>query len=169
MASASLSIGRATTLAKRHGMAVGRLGLEAVTWDGTTANLDALGRANQWRACWPRGLRPTSVVAGNLVHEVAHFLVAAPRRRGLPNFGLGADGLSPARPESSVQRKTAEVEETLATLLGRALKHELAHELFRGVSEHPPAVQGEALRELVRRALLTPEGVPTPRAMGRAS
>jgi len=38
-----------------------------------------------------RDLRPTGLTLESVCHEIAHLLVSAPHRRGLPEFGLGPD------------------------------------------------------------------------------
>src|SRR5258707_15257827 len=57
-----------------------------------------------------RTLRPTGLTLESVCHEIAHALVSAPERRGLPEFGLGPDPyrFSNAARVASEQQATAE-------------------------------------------------------------
>lgn len=64
-----------------------------------------------------------------LIHEVAHWLVAPPERRGLKDFGLGAGPetgrIDEANAVLSVDQETQIEEEALASLLGILWEAEL--------------------------------------------
>jgi hypothetical protein len=78
--------------------------LPELQWDGTT-----LRAAN----------------GSGLIHEFAHFVVAAPRRRSLPGFGLGGEPEGVALTKAYVNPELADREETLASLLGILIERHL--------------------------------------------
>ena len=93
----------ALAFARRHGMAVHPPGTAcAYNWDGT-----ALDGATE---------------AYVILHEVAHFVLASPERRALPDFGLGPG--PDTRDRAGAQRAAAlpvlerEADEAMASLLG---------------------------------------------------
>jgi len=59
--------------------------------------------------------------SANLAHELAHFLIASPRRRRIAGFGLGAPGSSVYDRDYPVMVKEPRKEEEKASLLGIAL------------------------------------------------
>ncbi|MCW5730538.1 MAG: elongation factor P hydroxylase [Alphaproteobacteria bacterium] len=67
--------------------------------------------------------------ASVLIHEVAHWLLAPPERRRLPDFGLGAGPETGRRVEAdrarAVDAATEQEEESLASLLGILWEAEL--------------------------------------------
>lgn len=71
----------------------------------------------------------TVTEASVIVHEVAHWLVCAPERRGLPDFGLGAGPETGRRAEADAARCVGdddrEWEEVLTSLLGILWEAEL--------------------------------------------
>lgn len=68
--------------------------------------------------------------ASVLIHEVAHWLLAPPERRRLPDFGLGAGPETGRRAEAerskAVDAATEQEEESLASLLGILWEAELS-------------------------------------------
>ena len=64
-----------------------------------------------------------------LLHEVAHFQLASPERRGLPDFGLGAGPETGLRDLADAARRldfqAREAEEAMASLLGMLWEAEL--------------------------------------------
>ena len=82
--------------------AINEVPAEAFSWDGTAVR--------------------TRSEASVLIHEVAHWLIAPPDRRRLPDFGLGAGPetgrVAEAEAARCVDDATKEEEELLASLLG---------------------------------------------------
>jgi len=101
---------RALAFARRHGMATHPEGKEcAYNWDG--AALDGATEAYV------------------ILHEVAHYLLAPPERRALPDFGLGPG--PDTRDRAGAERAAAlpamerEADEAAASLLGILWEAEL--------------------------------------------
>jgi hypothetical protein len=61
----------------------------------------------------------------NLAHEIAHWLVADPERRNLPEFGLGSGPETAERtlPHPELTRELRNNEEGYASILGMLLEH----------------------------------------------
>ena len=94
---------QAVDLVRRYGMAtVDEFPAQAFSWDGAAVRIRS--------------------EASVLVHELAHWLVAPPVRRGLPDFGLGAGPetgrVGEADAARCVSQAEKEEEELLASLLG---------------------------------------------------
>jgi hypothetical protein len=66
-----------------------------------------------------------------VIHEIAHWQLAAPHRRGLPDFGLGAGPETGRRAEADAARVVdddeQQLEESLTSLLGILWEAELGH------------------------------------------
>lgn len=95
--------GDAVALTRRFGMApIAEPPQAAFSWDGAHV----------------RSLSEPAV----LIHEVAHYQVASPARRFLPDFGLGAGPETGRTAEAEAARRlddaAREVEEQLASILG---------------------------------------------------
>jgi len=71
--------------------------------------------------------------ADELVHEIAHWLVAPPSRRMKPYFGLGHPA---AKKATRVSHKRAEREEWRASLLGIAILHDCGGDWYQMMHEH---------------------------------
>ena len=61
----------------------------------------------------------------DVLHEIAHWLVAAPERRLLTNFGLGSDPDLTYSSKLVIHEATAQVEEEIASLVGISILHHL--------------------------------------------
>ena len=85
---------------------------------GMPAIREAPAKAFSWDGVAVRTRSEASV----LIHEVAHWLIAPPHRRSLPDFGLGAGPetgrVAEAEAARCVDDATKEEEELLASLLG---------------------------------------------------
>jgi hypothetical protein len=116
-----------------------------------------------------------------LLHEVAHYQLAAPARRGVIEFGLGPgpetgdrDRAERAAMRFGIER---EHEEALASLLGILWETQLGHPALaslldqnwlEGAGRHGTAAHFETvLAELARGGFVTPAGQPT-RALRRS-
>jgi hypothetical protein len=107
----------------------------------------------------------------HLLHDLAHWIVASPARRKIPEFGLGGGPESPWSEAESHRRlstREANMEELMAALLGLLIQHGLglpcglmAEELSLGV---PPNVDAGvyvfAWRWLRERKLVNAAGIP---------
>lgn len=99
-----------------------------------------------------RGIWPTSARAGEQMHEVAHFIVAAKRRRRLVNFGLGF-GSGYSSKGRTLSWRSSSWDEKLALTFERGFWYWVG----RGTPEHqfgPRFDDEEARHELVDRGLL---------------
>jgi hypothetical protein len=107
-----------------------------------------------------------------ILHEAAHFLLAPPARRGLPDFGLGPgpDTTERAAAEAAavLPLPEREADEALASLLGilweaalgqPALASFLDQNWLEGLERSAAAHFTAVLRELRRRGLVAP-GLP---------
>lgn len=148
---------KAVALAKRFGIpTLDEDPAVAFSWDG---------RAIRTRS-------ETSVV----FHEVAHWQIASPERRMLPDFGVGAGPESGRIDEANaavcVDAATREEEENLSSLLGILWEVEydepailaFAEQNWLELYDRPstPAHFARCLRMLKDRGLLTDEGRPSP-------
>lgn len=146
---------KAVDLAKRFGIpTLDEDPAAAFSWDG---------RAIRTRS-------ETSVV----FHEVAHWQIAAPERRLLPDFGVGAGPESGRIDEANaavcVDAATREEEENLSSLLGILWEVEydepailaFAEQNWLELYDRPstPAHFARCLRALHARGLLTDDGRP---------
>jgi hypothetical protein len=119
-------------------------GIMRLVFDRIAASGDAVDDAARWRhdavaLAYAFGMRPiaeapqvayswdgaavrTESEPAVLLHEVAHYQLASPARRGLPDFGLGAGpetGLvAMADAARCLEDKARESEEQMASLLG---------------------------------------------------
>ena len=86
------------------------------------AGLPAINEAPSSAFSWDGAAVRTDSEASVLIHEVAHWLIAPPARRALPDFGLGAGPetgcAALADAACCVDNATKEEEELLASLLG---------------------------------------------------
>lgn len=71
----------------------------------------------------PDKIRPPS----NLVHDIAHYLVASDERRRMPEFGLGEspDTMSYRYLSSYIDLEKANLEEEMASMLGILIEKEI--------------------------------------------
>jgi len=77
----------------------------------------------------------------NLIHDIAHFVVAAPERRTLPEFGLGESPdtfrLGPSMSlAKGMTGKMAQQEEELASALGIYWERELGLDWRQTIKDH---------------------------------
>tara|TARA_Y100001970_G_scaffold248983_2_gene319089 strand:- start:21554 stop:22318 length:765 start_codon:yes stop_codon:yes gene_type:complete len=128
--------------------------LKAFSWDGTAVR--------------------TGSAASVLIHEVAHWLVASPERRALPDFGLGP-GPETGRTELAEAARCVgddkrEEEELLASLLGILLEASLGQPAISAFIEQNwleawdrPAAANQFLitvEKLLTRGLIDASGLP---------
>ncbi len=94
--------GRADAIAllQAFGLKVDELDTNSPTWDGRVLHIARI------------------TTTGNLLHELAHFLVAAKRRQRLPNWGLGMDPDKGPRVPCVLSDEQAQHEEVRCALLG---------------------------------------------------
>jgi len=64
----------------------------------------------------------------NLAHDIAHWLVASPTRRKMPDFGLGTSPDSMGDAKLRVRFYNAQKEEGLASVCGMALEEWAGHD-----------------------------------------
>ena len=150
---------RADAVRLAHAFGIGTLDEEpqkAFSWDG---------RVIRWRT-----------EASVTVHEVAHWQLCAPERRGLPDFGLGAgpeSGLKEVADAAlAVGAEEREHEEVLTSLLGILWEAELGQPAILAFLEQNwlegPERQStvdffvSSLEELSALGLVGPDGRPTP-------
>lgn len=109
-----------------------------------------------------------------LIHEVAHWLIAPPGRRALPDFGLGAGPetgrVAAADAARCVDPAAKEEEELLASLLGILWEAELGHPAIHAFVEQNwlegwerPAAAAQFVRAagaLRARGLIDADGAP---------
>ncbi len=153
---------RADAVALAHSFGVATLDQEpavAFSWDG-------------------RCIRTRSE-ASVIVHEVAHWLLCAPERRPLPDFGLGAGpetGLKEAANAAfCVSEEQRETEEVLTSLLGILWEAELGQPAILACLEQnwlegahrasTVAFFADAVDALHRAGLVGHEGRPVPPAV----
>jgi hypothetical protein len=145
----------ALALVRRFGIpAIDEAPADAFSWDG-------------------RAVRTRSEAAV-LIHEVAHWQIAAPARRALPDFGLGAGPESGRAAEADaaccVGLAVKEEEELLASLLGILWEASLGHPAIHSFIEQnwleawerPAAAEQfvRAVDALSARGLIDANGVP---------
>lgn len=123
---------------------------------------------------WDGGAVRTRSEATVLIHEVAHWQIAPPERRSLPDFGLGAGPETGRAAEAEaaccVDLAVKEEEELLASLLGILWEVELGHPAIYSFIEQnwleawdrPAAAEQfvRAVEMLLERGLIDREGVP---------
>jgi len=148
----------ALTLARRFGMGAAE-GL-AVSWDGRRLRADT--------------------EAYVLLHEVAHFQLAPPERRGLVDFGLGpgpdTEDLAAAEACSRLEGADRDREEAAASLLGILWEAELGQPALASFLDQNWLEGGDraaahffaVLTALRDGALVTPDGRPLERLAGGA-
>jgi hypothetical protein len=93
--------------------------------------MEPLDEAPQDHLSWDGARVRTRSESAVLIHEAAHYQVASPARRRLPDFGLGA-GPESGRVEIAeacrcVPERDREAEEQMASLLGILWEIELGH------------------------------------------
>jgi len=155
---ADLNAGRAKAIALAASLNIPTLDEDPVTafsWDG---------RAIRTRS-------ETSVV----FHEIAHWQIAPPGRRSLPDFGVGAGPETGRAREADaavcVDAATKEEEENLSSLLGILWEVEYGEPAILAFAEQnwlelydrpsTPAHFARCLRTLKDRGLVTAEGRPS--------
>lgn len=100
----------------------------APTWDGTTLHI---GRLEQ---------------EGHVLHEVAHWIVAPPPRRTMPNYGLGKD---PDGGEATVPYPLASIQETARLVADAGLSTEgIEAYIDAGIAAGPKSPEFLFLHEL---------------------
>ena len=107
-----------TQIARRFGIQYSRRSANVTyEWDGRTLALRVGGSQHG-----PIERRSSS----HVVHDIAHWLIAPPERRSIPDFGLGpvGDGASALSLPAVVTRSVALEEESMASILGIALELE---------------------------------------------
>lgn len=125
---------------------------------------------------WDGGAIRTRTEASVLIHELAHWQIAPPARRHLPDFGLGAGPETGRVAEADAARcatdAVKEHEELLASLLGilweaalgQPAIHAFIEQNWLEAWERPAA--GDQFRrtvdDLVSRGLIGADGVPCP-------
>ncbi len=72
----------------------------------------------------------------NLCHDLAHWLIASPDRRVLPDFGLGPGPDSCATAERNVNVSTAQLEESAASILGILIERHLGGDVTSTLKRH---------------------------------
>lgn len=89
-------------------------------WNGRTMWDAVLEAGGDFRLDWP----PKD--CSEVCHEIAHYLVASPRRRRLPNYGLGEPpGDDTPEAPVTVSPRTGVQEEMMASCLGILLERSL--------------------------------------------
>ena len=125
---------------------------------------------------WDGGAVRIRSEASVLIHEVAHWLLAPPERRTLPDFGLGAGPetgrVAEAEAARCVSQAEKEEEELLSSLLGILWEAELGQPaIFSFVEqnwleawERPAAGEqfARTVHALLTRGLIAPDGRPVP-------
>ena len=154
----------ARALVDRAGMAaIDAVPATAFSWDG-------------------RAVRTRSE-ASVLIHEVAHWLIAPPDRRALPDFGLGAGPetgrIAEANAARCVDDAVREKEELLASLLGILFEAALGQPAIHAFIEQnwleawdrPAAADqfGMAAQALADRGLIDGDGLPVLLQDGKAA
>lgn len=84
--------------------------VEGYMFDGTTIYYSNFGG------------RTEEAANSNLAHEIAHFLVASPERRNLPDYGLGSGPESEITSIAILKGVAKNQEEELASMLGMLLE-----------------------------------------------
>lgn len=121
--------------------------------------------------------------ASVLIHEVAHWLIAPPDRRALPDFGLGAGPetgrIAEANAARCVDDAVREKEELLASLLGILFEAALGQPAIHAFIEQnwleawdrPAAADqfGMAAQALADRGLIDGDGLPVLLQDGKAA
>lgn len=123
---------------------------------------------------WDGQAVATKTETAVLLHEIAHWQIAPPARRALPDFGLGAGPESGLKQEADaaccVDDQTKELEENLASLLGILWEAALGGPAIiafceqnwlelhdrPGTADHFVAI----FQELLSRGLITQDGQP---------
>ena len=125
---------------------------------------------------WDGGAIRIRSEASVLIHEVAHWLLAPPERRALPDFGLGAGPetgrVAQAEAARCVAQAEREEEELLSSLLGILWEAELGQPaIFSFVEqnwleawERPAAGEqfARTVHALLTRGLVAADGRPVP-------
>jgi hypothetical protein len=147
------------------------------------AGMDTLDEEPAAAYSWDGRAVRTRSEAWVLLHEVAHYLVCPPERRGLPDFGLGAGPETGRRAEADaaacVPPAEREREEQLASLLGILWEAELGQPAILAFLEQNwmegwrrptcAAFFADAAEELVARGLARPDGRPSGPAARRVA
>jgi len=98
-----------------------------------------LAEAPQQAFSWDGARVRTESEPAVLVHEVAHYQIAAPARRFLPDFGLGAGPetgqIAIADAARAADAQTRETEEAMASLLGILWEVELGQPAIHAFQE----------------------------------
>ena len=98
-------------LASSLGLSIKRVNLiDGYMFDGTTIFYSDFGRGTEEAA------------NANLAHEIAHFLVASPDRRKVPEYGLGSGPESEITSIAILNGVAKNQEEELASMLGMLIE-----------------------------------------------
>jgi len=141
-----------------------------------TFGLETLEEEPQAAFSWDGRFIRTQTEASVIVHEVAHWQLCAPERRGLFDFGLGAGPETGRRAEADAVRCVSDAEreweEVLTSLLGVLWEAELGHPAILAFLEQnwleghqrptTPAYFSRALEALAARGLIGEDGRPLP-------
>ena len=125
---------------------------------------------------WDGDAIRTNSEASVLIHEVAHWQIAPPDRRGVPDFGLGAGPETGRIAEANAARcatdAVKECDELMASLLGILWEAVLGQPAFHAFVEQnwleawerPASVEQfcRTIDSLLSRGLIGPDGVPYP-------
>lgn len=116
-------------LARKWGTSIRKRSCRDFAFNGKTiAELDSSERPN-----------PSQRTESNLIHDIAHFVVAAPERRTIPEFGLGdsPDTLRFNTPRAKgITAAMAQREEELASALGIYWERELGLDWRQTIKDH---------------------------------
>ncbi|MGB0631235.1 MAG: hypothetical protein ACPGRZ_11115 [Alphaproteobacteria bacterium] len=138
------------------------------------AGMPALDEAPADAFSWDGAAVRTRSEASVLIHEVAHWLIAPPARRALPDFGLGAGPetgrIAEADAARCVDHAVKEEEELLASLLGILLEAALGQPAIHAFIEQnwleawdrPAAAEqfDAAAEALLHRGLIDRDSLP---------
>lgn len=88
----------------------------------------------------------------NIVHDMAHYIVAPKRRRKLPEFGLGSSSdLNTRNANSTLSYKNRQAEEEEASLLGILIEKRIRLKPLMTFTNHNWKDTDDTLGDLLRR------------------
>lgn len=97
-------------------------------------------------------LRAKGMPNTNIIHDLAHFIVASEERKFLPDYGLGLGPDSYAISERVVADKESEDEESLASVLGILIEYQFGANTYGTLYEHSWTDHGvSAFRHVVKK------------------
>lgn len=77
-----------------------------------------------------------SLKANQLCHEIAHWIIATPERRSMPDYGLGTAPESGIRTERVLSYDACQAEEAMASMLGIAYEAMIGVNFMYTLNEH---------------------------------